>query len=144
MRAWVLPYREFRRLHGRAFRAQQRDQFEVIGVLLERPRRRLGLSFLRNHSDRPGHFEFGVSEVASVRREARLRGTRVVGFFHSHPVSPATLGPTDRREAVLNSLHLVYDVCGLDARLWRVTRRAGRRQVNEVALSVERSRRVAS
>jgi proteasome lid subunit RPN8/RPN11 len=144
MRTWVLPYREFRRLHDRAYRAQQRNQLEVVGVLLARSRRRLGLSFLRNHSDRPGHFEFEASEVASARREARSRRTRVVGFFHSHPVSPATLGPTDRRGAVLNSLQLVYDVCGLDARLWRVTRRAGRRRVSEVALNVERSRRAAS
>jgi proteasome lid subunit RPN8/RPN11 len=143
MKAWVLPYREFRRLHERAYRAQQRDQSEVIGVLVSRARRRLSLSFLENHSDRPGHFEVETAAVTAERLRARARGARVVGLFHSHPASQATLGPGDRRGAMVYSLQLVYDVCGLDARLWWVGRRAGRGRVSEVALKVERSRRAA-
>ena len=140
MNDWVLPYREFRRLHDRAYRAQRRDQSEVVGVLVSPARGRLKLSFLRNHSDRPGHFVVQPEEVVLENRKARSRGARVVGVFHSHPVSPATLGPSDRRGAVLNSLQLVYDVCGREVRLWRVYRRAGRRRVREVELRVERSR----
>jgi proteasome lid subunit RPN8/RPN11 len=140
MQAWVLPYREFRRLHERAYRAQQRDQSEVVGLLVRRARRRLGLSFLKNHSGRPGHFEVPIAGVAAERRQVGSRGARVVGVFHSHPVSPAMLGVGDRRAAMPNSLQLVYDVCGLDARLWRVTRRAGRKRVSEVALRVEKSK----
>ncbi len=144
MKAWVLPYREFKRLHQRAYRAQQRDHSEVVGVLVSRARRRLGLAFLENHSGRPGHFEVQGAAVTAERRRARARGARVVGLFHSHPVSAATLGPGDRRGARLNSLQLVYDVCALDARLWWVSRRAGRKRVSEVTLRVERSRRAAS
>jgi len=33
------------------------------------------------------------------RRDARRRGLEVVGFYHSHPGSPATPSETDRREA---------------------------------------------
>lgn len=134
MKAWVLPYREFRRLHERAYRAQQRDHSEVVGVLVSRTRRRLGLSFLKNHSGCPGHFEVSIAAVAAERRRARARGARVVGVFHSHPVSPARLGIRDRRAAMLNSLQLVYDVCGLDARLWQVTMRAGRKRMREVEI----------
>ena len=140
MKDWVLPYREFRRLHDRAYRAQQRGQSEVVGVLVAGARGRLRLTFLRNHSNRPGHFVVQTEEVAVASRRARSRGARVVGIFHSHPVSPATLGPGDRRGAVLNALQLVYDVCGREARLWRVYRRAGRRRVKEITLRVERSR----
>jgi proteasome lid subunit RPN8/RPN11 len=140
----VLPYREFRRLHARAYRAQQRDQSEVVGLLVSGVRRRLGLAFLKNHSDRPGRFEVQRAAVTAERQRARSRGARVVGLFHSHPVSPATLGPGDRRGAMPNSLQLVYDVCGLDARLWWVSRRAGRGRVSEVVLKVERGGRAAS
>jgi hypothetical protein len=60
------------------------------------------------------------------------------------PYHPRGWGLPTGEGAVLNSLQLVYDVCGLGARLWRVTRRGGRRRVSEVALTVERSRRAAS
>lgn len=144
MKAWVLPHREFRRLHERAYRAQQRDHSEVVGVLASGPRRRLALFFLRNHSSQPGHFEVPIAAVADARRQARSRGSRVVGLFHSHPVSPATLGVGDRGAATPNSLQLIYDVCGRNARLWWVSRRAGRKRVTEVALKLERGGRAAS
>jgi len=140
MKDWILPYREFRRLHCRAYRAQQRDQSEVVGVLLSGARRRLTLSFLRNHSDSPGHFVVETADVTLERRRARSRRLRFVGLFHSHPLSEATLGPGDRRAATLNWLQLVYDVCGREARLWRVCRRAGRRYTTEARLRVERRR----
>jgi proteasome lid subunit RPN8/RPN11 len=138
MKDWILPYREFRRLHSRAYRAQQRDQSEVVGVLLSGAKRRLMLSFLKNHSDRSGHFVVEMADIALERRRARSRRLRFVGLFHSHPVSEATLGPGDCRAATLNWLQLVYDVCGREARLWRVCRRAGRRHTTEARLRIER------
>jgi len=138
MRKWVLPYREFRRLHACAYRAQQRDPSEVVGVLVAGVRGRLKLVFLKNHSDRPGHFVVRTSEVAVETRNVRSRSARVVGLFHSHPISAAILGPGDRRGAALNSLQLVYDVCAREARLWRVYRKAGRRHIIELTLRVER------
>ena len=97
--------------------------------------RRLALSFLRNHSG-PGSYLLQREEVAEETRKVRARGKRVVGVFHSHPVSHATLGPADRRAAALNSLQLVYDVCGREALLWRVYRRAGRKCVAPTPLNV--------
>lgn len=134
---WILPYREFRRLHGRAYRAQQRDHSEVAGLLIRGTRARLALAFLPNHAERQGSFLLNAGEVGRARRKAKAHGKRVIGVFHSHPVSPPTLGPGDRRGAALNSLQLIYDVCGREARLWRVYRRAGRRRVASVPLRVE-------
>jgi proteasome lid subunit RPN8/RPN11 len=139
MKIWVLPYRELRRLHGRAYRAQQRDHSEVAGLLVSGMRQRLALAFLPNHAGRPGSFLLNPEEVARERRKAKARGKRIVGLFHSHPLSRATLGPGDRRGATLNWLQLVYDVCGREARLWRVYRRLGRRRVASIPLRVVRS-----
>ena len=109
-------------------------------MLVAGPGRRLALSFLRNHSGRPGSFRLQREEVMEEGRRVRARGKRVVGVFHSHPVSHATLGPGDRRGAALNSLQLVYDVCGREAVLWRVYRRAGRKRVAAMPLKVVRRR----
>lgn len=135
---WVLPYAELRRLQSRALRAQRRDFSEVAGLLVSGSRRRLKLWFLPNHSAHAGHFTIELDDVAAARRRARSRGARVVGLFHSHPLSRAVLGPGDRRGAVLNWLRLVYDVCERDVRLWRVYRHNGRRRVREVGMQVER------
>jgi proteasome lid subunit RPN8/RPN11 len=102
-------------------------------------RQRLALAFLPNHAGRPGTFLLHPEEVSRERRKAKARRKRIVGLFHSHPLSRATLGPGDRRGATLNWLQLVYDVCGLEARLWRVYRRSGRRRVASIPLRVVRS-----
>jgi proteasome lid subunit RPN8/RPN11 len=109
-------------------------------VLVAGPGRRLALSFLRNHAGGPGSFLLQRGEVMEEARRVQARGKCVVGVFHSHPVSHATLGPADRRGATANSLHLVYDVCGCEAMLWRVYRRAGRKRVTAMPLKVVRRR----
>jgi proteasome lid subunit RPN8/RPN11 len=138
---YVLPHREFRRLHGRAYRAQQRGHYEVCGVLIVRRRQptQLALGFLRNHIDKPGSFGLLRSEVAAERAAARRAGRRVIGIFHSHPVWWPRLGPRDRRSTATNMLHLVHDVCGVETKLWRLVRRGQRRHVVEVPLVVHKS-----
>jgi proteasome lid subunit RPN8/RPN11 len=81
-------------------------------------------------------------EIAKLRRELITRGLRVVGLFHSHPITQATLGGRDRRNTPTGWAHLVYDVCGLQPRLYMIRRRKGRRRVEALTLSVERSRRI--
>jgi len=91
---------------------------------------------LPNHARRPGSFALRSEEIVRERRKAKARGKRVVGLFHSHPLSGPTLGRGDRRGATLNWLQLVYDVCGREARLWRVYRRLRRRRVASIPLQV--------
>jgi hypothetical protein len=47
----------------------------------------------------------------------------------------------DRRRATNRRFELIYDVCGREARMWRIQVRGGRRRVVEVPLVVERSPR---
>ena len=47
------------------------------------------------------------------RRQARTRGLAVVGFYHSHPVSPAEPSTTDVAEAgYADHLHLIVSLSG--------------------------------
>jgi len=138
---FVLTFRERQRLHGRAYRAQQKDHREVGGVLVANGHRRLKLVFVSNRDDRPYRFRMTSRDVKEVRE--RLRGGEaVVGGFHSHPVGYATLGRRDI-ECSVGRYTLVYDVCGREARLWQVARAGKRRRVIEVAVRVA-TRRITS
>jgi len=47
------------------------------------------------------------------RRDARRRGLEVIGFYHSHPCSPATPSETDRAEASYpGHLYLIVSLAG--------------------------------
>lgn len=122
---YVLPFRERRRLQDRAYRAQQRDQSEVCGALLCTQSGFLRLHFLKNHSDLPGHFEIDTTELSAVRRGSNKSSWNFVGTFHSHPVSYALPGRGDLRYATMGHLMLIYDVCGREARLWRIVHKKG-------------------
>jgi proteasome lid subunit RPN8/RPN11 len=53
----------------------------------------------RNLSADPNRFEIDPEDHIRVRRTARSRGLDVLGFYHSHPRSPATPSATDIAEA---------------------------------------------
>jgi proteasome lid subunit RPN8/RPN11 len=47
------------------------------------------------------------------RRDARRRGLEVIGFYHSHPCSPASPSKTDRAEASYpGHLYLIVSLAG--------------------------------
>jgi proteasome lid subunit RPN8/RPN11 len=116
--------RDLRRLRERALRAQRKNQSEVCGVLVKRGQR-LELMFLPNLSQRRGSFEMSRADISAHRARARSRGGRVVGAFHSHPVSEAVPSLSDIADSPVNSLMLIYDVCGRDVKLWRVVKQNG-------------------
>jgi proteasome lid subunit RPN8/RPN11 len=136
-----LSFTERRRLHRRASRRQKLDQGEVCGVLVTNLARQLTLCFLTNQATAPGQFSISREQVLSARRQLRPGHKRVVGFFHSHPISPPILSPRDVAESPANSLQLVYDVCGRDIRLYRVSLVRGRRIVKDIPLLLLRQPR---
>ena len=140
MRQLRVPYREWRRLCRRAYAAQQKEHSEVCGLFAADKRQRVFLIFITNESTKPGHFEFGWKEFRRARHAIRAAGCRFPGTFHSHPISEAVIGPGDLRHAGVNSLHLIYDVCGTDVRLWRVARSSGRKKPVELPLIIQRSK----
>ena len=141
LREYRLPYREWRRVSRRAYAAQQRDQSEVAGLIAVGRHREIRLEFVRNESDRPCHFEFGWDQFLRARAVIRASGHRYLGMFHSHPISEAIPGRGDLRGARVNSVVLIYDVCGTNARLWRIVKLARKKQAIEIPLVIERSPR---
>ena len=136
-RIFTLPFKERRRLHERAYRAQQRDHTEVCGVVAAGVNRVITLHFLINRSDRPGHFEIDRGDLRRLNRKLRQSGQRFIGVFHSHIVGIAEPGPGDLSGASLSHLQLVYDVCGRKACLWRVVKRGHTLSALEVPLIIE-------
>ena len=138
MRPFYLPYREWRRLRRRGYAAQQRGALEVCGLAGADRRRRVFLVFVNNGSRVAAHFEIGWEEVRVAKERIRTAGGRLLGMFHSHPASEAVMGPGDIRGHCTGDFHLIYDVCGTHARLWRVVRGKRGKKVHEVPLVNER------
>jgi desampylase len=78
-----------------------------------------------NLSDNPNRFLIDPKDHIQARRDARAAGLDVVGFYHSHPHSPAEPSETDRADAWLypNHLHLIVGLKNeaADVRLYRFT-----------------------
>ncbi len=134
---YIIPLGQLRKLHNVARRAQGQDQCEVCGLLVSDRDGRLELLFLSNRGPRPGHFRIDKEEYLATRKAVHRTEKRVVGIFHSHPISEAVPSRRDIRGAVVG-LSLIYDVCGREARLWRILKRGRRRIAKEVPFCLER------
>jgi proteasome lid subunit RPN8/RPN11 len=92
----------------------------------------LQLVFVKNRATKPGQFRIDPADEQRVRKE--LGGARIVGTFHSHPVSPATPSGSDIVRARIGHYLLIHDVCGCVTSLWRVQRVNGNKTTHEVEL----------
>jgi proteasome lid subunit RPN8/RPN11 len=74
----------------------------------------------RNLSDDPARYFLSPDDHIHIRRQARAAGLSVLGFYHSHPHSPARPSDTDRAEATYPD-HL-YLIVGMgEVRLFRLS-----------------------
>ena len=76
----------------------------------------------RNLSADPNRFEVHPEDHIRTRRTARSRGLEVLGFYHSHPRSPATPSATDLAEAAYpGDLYVIVSLSvePADVRLYR-------------------------
>lgn len=92
---------------------------EICGVIVDSGHC-LELVRTRNKARQPGSFALSPVRVKKIRRAARKLGHRVVGAFHSHPVSEAEPGPSDIRGARRGELMLILSCWDREARLWRI------------------------
>jgi proteasome lid subunit RPN8/RPN11 len=132
---FILPYNEKRRLHARACRAQQKDQSEVCGIMSADRHLRIELHFVKNNSDKAGSFSKSIADLTDVRKKVK-QNRQFIGVFHSHVVSEAVPGSRDIQNARVSHLQLIYDVCGHDAKLWRIKKVKRRKVAVEVPLIV--------
>jgi hypothetical protein len=114
---------------------------EVAGLFGVNRGGKIFLVFVKNNGARPGHFEIDWPDFHEAKKKIRGSGVRYIGIFHSHPIWYAKPGPGDIRRAKPNEFHLIYDVCGTDARLWRTDIVNGRKKSIEIPLRIERTSR---
>jgi proteasome lid subunit RPN8/RPN11 len=136
LKSYILRKSDLQNLHLSAVRAQKRGQREVCGVLASDENGRLELRFLTNRSERAGRFRIARTDYLIAREAIRRMGKRVLGIFHSHPISEAIPGRGDLLRAALNSFCLIYDVCGRKLRLWKIVKRDDQRTAKEVPLKL--------
>jgi proteasome lid subunit RPN8/RPN11 len=91
--------------------AREAAPAECCGVLIGTERDVVEAVRTRNVADRPTRFEIDPKGHLDARRSARARGLDVVGFYHSHPHSPARPSETDTAEANYpDHLHLIVSL----------------------------------
>jgi len=79
-------------------------------------------------SNRYSRFLIDPKDHIDIRRGARRRGVEVVGFYHSHPRSPAWPSPSDVAEATYpGHLYLIVSLTAEppDIAIYRLEDRAG-------------------
>jgi proteasome lid subunit RPN8/RPN11 len=72
---------------------------ECCGVLLGTPGEIIEAVPTRNLADDPNRFLIDPNGHIDALREGRRRGLEIVGFYHSHPHSPAVPSATDLADA---------------------------------------------
>ena len=79
--------------------ARETAPAECCGLLVGRRDEIVDAIATRNIADDPLRFVIDPKDHIDGRRDARRRGLAVVGFYHSHPRSPAEPSATDLSEA---------------------------------------------
>ena len=79
--------------------ARETAPAECCGLLIGTAESIVEAARTTNLASDPNRFEMDPGDHIRARREARTRGLDVLGFYHSHPRSPATPSARDRAEA---------------------------------------------
>jgi len=138
-RTYQLEFPEWRRLSRRAYRAQQNGCHEICGVFSTTRHNQLRLYFLPNDCPEPGKFELSWQSIGLMRTRMRAADEKYLGIFHSHPISEAIPDPEDICRSTRNAMLLIYDVCGVNARLWKISHRGRKNRAIELSLEIHRA-----
>ena len=103
--------------------AREAAPVECCGILIGRDGTIDDAARAKNLAGSPNRFLLDPKDHIEVRRTARGRGLDVIGFYHSHPHSPAWPSPTDIAEAAYpDAVQLIVSLEGTEvvARLFRL------------------------
>ncbi len=94
--------------------AREAAPAECCGLLLGHAAEVTEAVRTRNVADQAqSRFVIDPKDHIDGRRDARRRGLAVIGFYHSHPCSPASTSETDRAEASYpDHLYLIVSLAG--------------------------------
>lgn len=105
--------------------AREAAPVECCGILIGRDGSIDDAARAKNLAGSPNRFLLDPKDHIEARRTARGRGLDVIGFYHSHPHSPAWPSPTDIAEASYpDAVQLIVSLEGtaVVARLFRLER----------------------
>lgn len=110
-------------LNGVIAHAREAAPAECCGLLLGRGDQVVEAVRARNIAESPARFLMDPRDHIDARRGARGRGLGVLGFYHSHPRSPAIPSATDLAEAAYpNHLYAIVSLAAdpADVQLFRL------------------------
>jgi proteasome lid subunit RPN8/RPN11 len=92
----------------------------LIGVARKRAIEIRTMIPVMNAAHEPSSFVIEAATVLRLERQAACAGLEVVGFYHSHPVTPAEPSARDLELAVPGYVYLIVDGARGDVRCWRL------------------------
>ncbi|MFA6564543.1 MAG: Mov34/MPN/PAD-1 family protein [Verrucomicrobiia bacterium] len=92
---------------------------EICGLIVDTGHH-LSFVLTRNVARRFGSFVLSRRDVRRVATAVKVLGQKIVGTFHSHPLSLAEPGTSDIKNTVDDSLMFIFDCIGRKGRLWRI------------------------
>ena len=116
----AIPARVLAGLRRQAAAAAPAECCGALAGLLQRgaPRIRT-LIPVPNQTDEPGRYLIDAPTVLRLERQAAWAGLDIVGFYHSHPHSPASPSGVDLEHACPGYIHVIVEPTGC-VRAWRV------------------------
>ena len=106
----------------RAVKVANRSCREVCGLLIS-DGYFLRLVCVPNKAKGPLSFEMSLRRARKIKKAARLVNLRLVGAFHSHPISGSEPGDSDIENAQRGMLMLIIDCENQKTALWRIKKR---------------------
>ncbi len=117
--------KDLNRIIRDARKTARNDGHEICGLLIDNGHF-IEILKTKNKSKRCGHFEFDGKQIRQIMKSVKDLNRDIVGTFHSHPAYYAKPGDGDIKGAVDDSLMLVIDCIGNEAKLWRIKNKKAR------------------
>jgi len=81
--------------------AKREAPIEACGYLVGTDDRIIEVYVMKNIDGREDHFSFDPQEQFAAHKNARQAGLKIIGIYHSHPVTPARPSAEDIRLAAV-------------------------------------------
>jgi proteasome lid subunit RPN8/RPN11 len=116
----VIPGRVLAGLRRQAAAAAPAECCGALAGLLHRGEPRIRtLIPVPNQAEEPGRYLIDAPTVLRLERQAAWAGLDIVGFYHSHPHSPAAPSGLDLQLACPGYVYIIVEPAGC-VRAWRV------------------------
>jgi proteasome lid subunit RPN8/RPN11 len=122
---YAFDERNLRRLIKLARKTAKRGHREICGFLAGHGRFIIPV-LAKNQIKKGGSFRISQGDIEAAERSGKILNLQSLGTFHSHPLYFAKPGESDIRQAPNDSLMLIIDCIGNEAKLWRIKNKRAR------------------